>query len=137
MKKRDRYKIITYAVNQYRDNFEEDYIPVKLSKKTVRELLKEYNFCAMDEWYFCCYGWKTNCWVEPIEVGNWDMTAEYVTECIVDVVNSCRRVCRRDPRAYIYRRGEMITLCIIMRDRDFKCDYLITFYNDDQKEQTA
>lgn len=137
MKKKDRYKIINYAVGEYSRIFDEMLAPVTLTQKLIDELLSEYEANSICEWYYCCEGWQYNCWQEPYEEGNWGMTQADVEMQIKMTVKSCAEACRRDRRAYICRGDDQVRLYIIMRDIDCKCDYLMSFYNEDREEKSA
>ena len=56
MKKKDKYKIINYAIKEYSDKFKRDYARANISQKQVKELLKMYKHSGMAEWSYCCYG---------------------------------------------------------------------------------
>ena len=74
MKKKDKYKIINYAIKEYSDKFKRDYARANISQKQVKELLKMYKHSGMAEWSYCCYGLYQNCWQEPFEEGVWGIT---------------------------------------------------------------
>lgn len=137
MRKKDRCIIINYAVKDYCKIFDETLVPVKLTEKLLNGFMKEYGANSMCEWYYCCQGWQFNCWQEPYEVGNWGMTQAEVEKRVVETVKACLKACRQYQRAYICRAADHTRLYIIMRDTDHKCDYLFSFYNDDEEEKSA
>ena len=49
MKKKEKYKIINYAVNYYREIFKRDYQFKHISLKQVKELLHTYKYSEMCE----------------------------------------------------------------------------------------
>ena len=129
MKRKDKQKLINYAVNEYSKIFGRDYKPTYINKKRVKQLLKEYIHSSMCEWSYCCYGLYQNCWQEPFFKGNWGMTQKRVNDIILDVLDEkLMKKCRTDGRMFSYEEDGVIHVLIIARDLT-KDDYLITFSN--------
>ena len=130
MKKKDKYKLINYAINEYSDIFKRNYERVNISQKQVKELLKKYKHSAMCEWCYCCYGLYQNCWQEPYFEGNWSMTQKRVDEIIYETVCELLKHCRRDNRVGLYVEDDAVHMVIVARDLPRHCaDYLFTFTN--------
>lgn len=62
MKKKEKYKIINYAVNYYKEIFKNDYKFKYISLKQIKKLLHIYKHSWMCEWCYCCNGLYDNCW---------------------------------------------------------------------------
>ena len=132
MKKKEKYKIINYAVNYYREIFKRDYQFKHISLKQVKELLHTYKYSEMCEWSYCCYGLYKNCWQELYYEGNWGMTQKEVDEIIYDTFKDLSKQCRRDNRIVCCEHDGDIYVIIIARDLWFKADYLFCFTNNEQ-----
>lgn len=129
MKKKDKQKLINYAIDEYSKIFGRDYKPIYITKKKVKQLLKEYSCSTMCEWSYCCYGLYRNCWQEPFFKGNWGMTQKTVNDIILGVLDEkLMKKCRTDGRMFSYEEDGVIHVLIIARDLT-KDDYLITFSN--------
>lgn len=130
MKKKDKYKIINYAINQYNETFGRDYKRVKLSKNDFRNFLSQYKHSSMAEWCYCCRGLYDCCWQEPFFEGCWEMTQKRVDEIIMNSISMLSRYCKRDSRIAMYEKDGNIHVVIIARDLpEFRRDYLIVFTN--------
>jgi hypothetical protein len=128
MKKRERYKLLTYAKKQYSEAFKTDYQFKHLSKKYLHNLLKEYKHSSMCDWSYCCRGLYQNCWQELYTEGNWDLTQEDVNEIIKETIDVTAKACRRDSRILCCETDDRVDVIIVTRDI-FSCDSLITFTN--------
>ena len=106
MKKKDRYRLLTYAKNQYSKDFGRDYEFKYLSKKTLHKLLKQYKHSCMTEWSYCCYGLYRNCWQEPYFEGCWNMDQERVDDVIRYVIDKTARFVEK-----------IVGFCIVKRIR--------------------
>ena len=128
MKKKDKYKIINYAINEYSNIFNHSYKRTNISQNYVKELLKKYKHSIMCEWSYCCYGLYQNCWQDPFEEGIWGMTQKRIDEIIYDTVCELLKHCKRDNRIGLCVENNAVHMVIIARDLpDFKSDYLFTF----------
>ena len=131
MKKKDKYKIINYAINEYSNIFKREYKRINISRKQVKDLLKKYKHSGMAEWSYCCYGLYQNCWQDPFEEGIWNLTQKRVDEIIYDTVCELSKHYKRDNRVGLYIEDNAVHMVIIARDLPiFKRDYLITFTNE-------
>lgn len=127
MKKKEKYKLINHAKNEYSEIFKCDYQPIYKNKKYIKSLLKEYSHSGMCEWSYCCYGLYQNCWQEPYFEGNWGMTQKRVNEIILDTFTpKLLKKCRTENRMFYCEKDGMIHILIIARDLDSD-DYLFTF----------
>ena len=127
MKRKDKQKIINYAVNDYNKKFNFNYKPTYKSKKYIKSLLKEYTHSSMCEWSYCCYGLYKNCWQEPFFEGNWGMTQKTVDNIILSVLTSdLLKKCRTENRMFYYEENDKIHILIVARDLHSD-DYLLTF----------
>lgn len=130
MKKKDKYKIINYAINEYGEKFNCVYKRANISPKQVKELLKKYKHSIMCEWSYCCYGLYQNCWQEPFFEGNWGMTQKRVDEIIYNTVHKLFKHCKRDNRVGLFVEDDAVHMVIVARDLPrYRGDYLITFTN--------
>jgi hypothetical protein len=130
MKKKDKYKLINCAINEYGNIFKHDYERTNISHKYLKELLKKYRHSGMAEWSYCCYGLYQNCWQEPYFEGNWGMTQKRVDEIIYNTVHGLLKRCKRDNRVGLYVEDDAIHMVIVARDLPkYAADYLITFTN--------
>ena len=131
MKKKDKYKIINYAINEYSNIFKREYKRINVSRKQVKDLLKKYKHSGMAEWSYCCYGLYQNCWQDPFEEGIWNLTQKRVNEIIYDTVCELSKHYKRDNRVGLYIEDNAVHMVIVARDLPiFKRDYLITFTNE-------
>lgn len=127
MKKKDKQKLINYAVNYYNKTFDRDYKPVYKNRRDIKSLLKEYPHSSMCDWSYCCYGLYTNCWQEPMFEGNWDMTQKDVDNAILNTFTpDLLRKCRNEGRMFYCEKDGLIHMIIVARDLT-KDDYLICF----------
>lgn len=130
MKKRDKYKLINYAIDEYSKKFNYRYERMNISCRSVLKLLDKYKHSTMCEWSYCCYGLYSNCWQEPYFKGNWGMTQKRVDEIIYETVHKLANECRRDSRMACYTDEIGIHMVIVARDLPkYREDYLITFSN--------
>lgn len=130
MKKKDKYKIIRHAVNEYSEIFNCEYKRTNMSKKKVKKLLEQYKHSSMCEWSYCCYGLYQNCWQEPYFEGNWGMTQKQVNETIFETFSELAKNCKRDSRIACCEEDGVINIVIIARDiSEFRADFLIVFTN--------
>ena len=130
MKKKDKYKLINYAINEYGDNFQHDYKRTNISQKRVKELLKKYKHSIMCEWSYCCYGLYQNCWQDPFYKGNWGMSQKRIDDIIYNTVSELSKHCRRDNRIGYCIKDDEVHMVIVARDLPkHKADYLFTFTN--------
>ena len=128
MKKKDKYKIINYAINEYSNIFNRSYKRTNISQSYVEELLKMYKHSVMCEWSYCCYGLYQNCWQEPFEEGIWGITQNRVEEIIFNTVCKLSKHCKRDNRVGLYLEDNAVHMVIVARDLPgFRADYLFTF----------
>lgn len=133
MKKKDKYKIINYAINEYSEIFNCKCKRTNMSKKKVKELLEQYKHSVMCEWKYCCYGLYQNCWQETYFEGCWNMTQKQVDETISETFNELKKACKRDNRIAYCEEDGAINVVIIARDLpEFKADFLITFTNSEE-----
>ena len=130
MKKKDKYKIFNYAKEQYSKDFNRNYAFKHLSKKELYKLLEKNKHSSMCEWDYCCCGLYCNCWQEPYEEGNWNMTQENVNDFIRHTIDKTAKICRKDSRMLYCETNEEVNIVIIARDI-FQMDYLITFTNEE------
>ena len=137
MRKKDRYKIIDFAVNQYRDIFKVTPVPVKLTNKRLTELLEGHGNYSICEWYFCCYGWQKNCWQDFYKEGQWGLTRDDVKKMIIKAAKNCAKDRCGEHRTYMCYTEKYTGVYLIMRDTDHQCDYLIAFQNKDAEEKSA
>ena len=134
MKKKDKYKLISYAVNEYNEIFDLKLVRMDLSLKYCKDLLKKYKNSEMCEWSYCCRGLYSNCWQELFREGNWDMSQQTVDKIILNVFKRSRKACKKDKRIAIYDDGDVVHMVIIARDLPgHKCDYLFGFKNEECK----
>lgn len=128
MRKKDRYKLINYAMKQYNEIFNLNLQYKELTTRQVEKLLKENKHSCMCEWSYCCYGLYTNCWQDPIEDGVWGLTQEVVDRIILNTFKRVRKHLKRDRRIGYYEDERGTHVVIVARDlpKD-RCDYLITF----------
>lgn len=130
MKKKDKYKIINYAINQYNAEFRgAKYERKNISFKELLRLLDQYKHSCVCEWYYCCYGMYQNCWQEPIFDGNWGWTQKSVDYYIRMLLKDLKRQIKRDKRIAMYQSEFGVEVVIIARDLPESADYLITFTN--------
>lgn len=131
MKKKDKYNLISYALNEYGEIFKITYVRTDLSLKFLKQLLKKYKHSSMCEWSYCCYGLYRNCWQEPYFEGNWGMTQKRVDEIILSTIKATRKACKKDKRIGICYEGDDVHVVIVARDLPgHACDYLFTFTNE-------
>lgn len=128
MKRKERYKLLNYAKNQYSKTFDIDYQFKTLSKKDLHKLLNQYKHSGMCEWWYCCYGLYENCWQDPYEEGIWDMTQKQVDKSISNIIDEYAKYYRKDNRILYYEEDNVVRVVLIMRDI-CKCDFLISFMN--------
>lgn len=127
MKRKNKQKLINYAVNEYGSIFGIDYKHTYINKKKFKQLLKEYRHSSMYEWCYCCYGLYRNCWQEPYIKGNWEMTQRDVDNIILGVLDKkLMKKCREERRMFSYEKDGIINVLIVARDL-VKSDYLICF----------
>ena len=131
MKKKDRYKLLNYAKNQYNKIFDLNLQFKHLSKKELYNLLETHKHSSMCEWDYCCYGLYQNCWQDPYGEGIWDMTQEQVDKVIKDTINYTSKACRKDSRILYCELDNRIDVIIVTRDI-CSTDYLITFTNEEE-----
>lgn len=130
MKKKDKYRLIDYALKDYGKKFNHNYKRKYISCREVEKLLSENKHSVGAEWFYCCYGLYENCWQDPFEEGVWDMTQEYVDDWILNTFKSLRKQCKRDNRIGVYedKDDNSIHVVIVARDlQEYKCDYLFIF----------
>lgn len=125
MKKKDRYRILNLARNQYREAFGREYEFQYLSLKKFYELVKQYKVSAC-EWSYCCYGLEKCCWQEPIEPGVCGMSQSTVDDRVRYTVRDTAKICRKDNRILYAETDDYIHVVIIARDV-FTQDYLLGF----------
>lgn len=130
MKRKERYKILNFAKEQYSKAFGIDFQFKSLPKKALHNLLKQYKHSSMCEWDYCCYGLYRNCWQEPYEEGIWDYTQKQVDDYIAYTIDSTSKYCRKDSRILYCDLGYRVDVIIVMRDI-CKTDFLITFTNEE------
>lgn len=130
MKKKERYKLLNYAKNQYNEAFDLDFRFKYLSKKELYKLLETHKHSSMCELDYCCYGLYKNCWQELIGDGIWDLTQERADKIIKDTIDETAKACRKDSRILHCKLDNRIDVIIVMRDI-CKRDYLITFTNEE------
>lgn len=130
MKKRERYKILNYAKEQYSKIFKTNYQFKHLSKKELHNLLKQYKHSSMCEWDYCCYGLYQNCWQEPYQKGIWNYTQKEVDDLILYEIDRYKKYYKKDSRILYCESNNKIEVIIVMRDV-CKIDFLITFTNED------
>lgn len=132
MKKKDKYKLISYALNEYSEIFKCQYEKIHIDKNRFIELFKEYKHPSMCEWSYCCRGLYQNCWQEVIAEGIWFMTQESVNLIILNIFSELYKTCKKDNRIGMYKDDIGIHMAIIARDLPkYRCDYLITFTNEE------
>jgi hypothetical protein len=129
MKKKDRYKLISYAIDEYNTKFNSNCKRTNISVNQVKDLLKKYKHSTMVEWYYCCYGLYHNCWQELVAEGNWDMSQESVNDMILFSFEHDKKTINKDRRVAIEHTSDGVNMYIIMRDKGSRCDSLITFRN--------
>lgn len=129
MKRKDRYKLLSFVRKQYSDLFEEDYQYVRLSTKELLELLESYDHSSMYEFSYCCYGLYQNCWQDPIEEGVWGLSQAKVNEAIKNTIIETRKMRRKDSRVLYCKSEKYVDVIIVARDIE-KMDYLIRFINE-------
>ena len=133
MKKKDRYKLLLHAKDQYSKDFNRDYEFKHLSKNTLHKLLKQHKHSCMAAWSYCCYGLYQNCWQEPYFAGNWDTSRqERVDDVIRYVVDKTAKICRKDSRILYCESRQEVNVVIVARDI-LENDYLITFTNEEME----
>ena len=128
MKKKERYKILNYAKDQYNKEFGLDYQFKNLSRKDLHNLLKWNKHSVMCEWEYCCYGLYQNCWQDVYEEGVWNFTQKQVDDFISNVIDRYARYYRKDSRILYYATEDTLEVILVMRDI-YKTDFLITFTN--------
>lgn len=128
MKKKERYKFLRIAKDQYNKTFDLDYQFKHLSRKDLHNLLKKYKHSSMCEWNYCCYGLYQNCWQDPYEEGIWNLTQEQVDKFIANIIDEYTRYCKKDSRILYYESNNAIYVILVIRDI-CKTDFLITFTN--------
>ena len=133
MKRKNRYKVLSYAKKQYSEYFGVNYEYRHLSKKALHKMLEENKHSVMCTWSYCCIGLHESCWQEPYFVGSWDMTQEDVDNAIKDAIDTTAKICRKDSRILYYEEHNVIHVIILARDV-LKEDYLIAFTNDEDAQ---
>ena len=131
MKKKERYKLLNYAKNQYSKAFDRDYQFKILPRKELHDLLKQYKHSMVCEWWYCCYGLYENCWQELFDEGIWGYTQKEVDDHISYIIDFYSRYCKKDSRI-LYHKSEdegMVDVIFVMRDI-CKRDFLFTFTNE-------
>jgi hypothetical protein len=130
MKKKDRYKLITHAINDYKNIFNINYERKTLSEKDFQELLSKNRHSSMCEWCYCCRGLYNCCWQELWEEGNWDLTQKEVDKVISSVFFDLKKDIKKDKRMAVYATEKGVYVIIIARDLPpFEADYIIYFTN--------
>lgn len=129
MKKKDKYKLINYAIANYNKELNSKYTRKRISANKLLRLLDNYKHSSVCEWNYCCYGMYRNCWQEPIYAGNWGWTQESVNYCIRMILNDLRKPIKRDERVAMYEDEIGVHVVIVARDLPQKTDYLFTFTN--------
>lgn len=130
MKKKDKYKIINYAFNEYEKIFNVKYERKYVSPRQVNKWLRAYKNSEACDWSYCCYGLYQNCWQEPYFEGNWGMTQKCVNEIITDVSRRTAKICRKDTRIGVAEVNGMIHMVIVARDiPKHSSDYFLVFKN--------
>lgn len=132
MKKKDRYKLLLYAKDQYSKDFNRDYEFKHLSKNTLHKLLKQHKHSCMTAWSYCCCGLYQNCWQEPYFAGNLDIFQERVDNEIRYVIDKTAKICRKDSRILYCESRQEVNVVIVARDI-LENDYLITFTNEEME----
>ncbi len=133
MKKKERYKLLVHAKEDYSKKFNCNYEFKKMSKKLLYQLLKNHNNSSMCEWSYCCYGLYQNCWQELIDEGIYGFTQKRVDECIKYTIDKTAKICRKDNRILYCEDEYGINVIIVARDVT-ENDYLITFSNQELME---
>lgn len=131
MKKKKKYQLIKYAIDEYGKEFNYNYKRMDVFHKQVKELLSKYKHSSMCEWSYCCDGLYHNCWQEPFFRGNWGLTQKQVDEIIYETVRRLAKKCRRDSRIACYSDENSVHIVMIARDLpEYRADYLFTFTNE-------
>ena len=132
MKKKDKYELISLAIKDYSERFNENYQRVNLSQKQLMTLLRQNKHSTMCEWDYCCYGLYRNCWQDLYADGVWDLSQEQVDKIIASIIKDSAKACRRDSRIAMCKDENSIGVVIVLRDLpEHRCDYLITFTNEE------
>ena len=126
MKKKDRYKIINYAFNEYEEIFKRKYTRKYISPKSVEQIMKAIPHVVLTEWEYCCYGLYENCWQEFYEEGVWGLTQQQVDNKIKRICKALAKDCRLDDRMGYYVTEDSVTILIVARDI-VQSDFFITF----------
>lgn len=130
MKKKDKYKLINYAIKEYGDMFNHNYQHGDLSTKYLKDLLKQYKHSYMAEWNYCCRGLYNCCWQELFFEGNWYMSQTDVNKAIEYTIDITAKDRRRDKRLAWCQDSDGIHVVIITRDLPHhRRDYFITLTN--------
>lgn len=128
MRKRDRQKLISYAINEYSDIFDRKYERSKISNEDFLGLLENCQYPSMCEWSYCCNGLYDNCWQELIEESIWGYTKAGVKALILEVFKDLRKEIRKDSRIAFCKDKYGTHAIIVARDLPkHRCDYLIIF----------
>lgn len=125
MKKKDKYKIINYAVNDFNETFGTNVTRHKYSKKYIDELFKKYKYWSMVEASYCCYGWKNDCWQDIVQEGVWNFTIDSARKYIKDTIIDKRKLLLKCNRLYIEEKEGLIDILITLRDTEHKQDLRI------------
>ena len=130
MKKKEKYRIINYGIEEYGRIFDEKYQRTSISQKYIKQLLKKYRHSTMCEWCYCCNGIYHNCWQELYADGVWGMSQKDVDRVILDIACGLVKNCKRDNRVGLCIKEDMVSMVIIARDLPgHAADYLISFTN--------
>lgn len=133
MKKKERYKLLVHAKENYSNKFNCNYEFKKMSKKSLYQLLKNNQHSSMCEWSYCCYGLYQSCWQELICEGICGFTQKRVDKYIKYVIDKTAKICRKDNRILYCEDEYGINVIIVTRDITGN-DYLIAFTNQELME---
>lgn len=128
MKKRDRYKLISYAINEYNNAFGINHIRCDIKKSQLLSDIKSYTANTACEWSYCCLGLYTNCWQELYEEGNWDLCQKEVDSIIISYIKDNWKKIKKDKRVAVCRMNDCVHLVIILRDI-IESDLLVSLKN--------